>query len=65
MGLQSGPLVHKKYGEDVTLLTFFDYHGHTSPTFKSLEVLKLQDIIQFSILKLFKFYFNVQLPLQV
>ena len=49
----------------VTPLTFFDYHEHTSPTFKSWKVLKLQDIIQFSILKLFKFYFNDQLPLQV
>ena len=47
------------------LLTFSDYHEHTSPIFKSLKVLKLQDIIKFSILKLIYFYFNDQLPLQV
>ena len=46
------------------LLTFSDYHQHTSPIFKSLKVLKLQDI-KFSILKLIYFYFNDQLPLQV
>ena len=42
-----------------------DYREHTSPIFKSLKVLKLQDIIKFSILKLIYFYFNDQLPLQV
>ena len=47
------------------LLTFSDYHEHVSPIFKSLKVLKLQDIIKFSILKLIYFYFNDQLPLQV
>ena len=46
-------------------LTFSDYREHTSPIFKSLEVLKLQDTIKFSILKLIYFYFNDQLPLQV
>ena len=30
------------------LLTFADYYKHTSPIFKSLKVLKLEDIIQFS-----------------
>ena len=47
------------------LLTFSDYYEHTSPIFKSFKILKLQDIIQFSILKLIYFYFNDQLPLQV
>ena len=47
------------------LLTVSDYREHTSPIFKSLKVLKLQDIIKFSILKLIYFYFNDQLPLQV
>ena len=47
------------------LSTFSYYFEHTSPTFKSLKVLKLQDNIQFSILKLIYFYFNDQLPLQV
>ena len=47
------------------LLTFSDCREHTSPIFKSLKVLKLQDIIKFSILKLSYFYFNDQLPLQV
>ena len=47
------------------LLTFSDCCEHTSPTFKSLKVLKLQDIIKFSILELIYFYFNDQLPLQV
>ena len=46
------------------LLTFSDYREHTSPIFKSLKLLKLQDI-KFSILKLIYFYFNDQLPLQV
>ena len=47
------------------LLTFSDYREHTSLILKSLKVLKLQDIIKFSILKLIYFYFNDQLPLQV
>ena len=47
------------------LLTFSDYHEHVSPIFKSLKVLKLQDIIKFSVLKLIYLYFNNQLPLQV
>ena len=33
------------------LLTLSDYSEHGSPIFKSLKVLKLQDIIQFTILK--------------
>ena len=33
------------------LLTFSDYSEHGSPIFKSLKVLKLQDVIQFTILK--------------
>ena len=45
-------------------LTFSDYCEHTSPIFKSLKVLKLQDIIHFSILKLIYFYFNDQMSLQ-
>ena len=45
--------------------TFSDYGKHISLIFESLKVLKLQDIIQFSILKLIYFYFNEQLPLQV
>ena len=45
-------------------LTFSDYREHTSPIFKSLKVLKLQDIIHFSILKLIYFYFNDQMSLQ-
>ena len=47
------------------LSTFFDYREHTSPIFKSLKVLKLEDIIKFSILKLIYFDFNDHLPLQV
>ena len=47
------------------LLTFCDNREHTSPIFKSLKVLKLQDIIKFSILKIICFYFSDQLPLQV
>ena len=47
------------------LLTFSDYREHTSPIFKSLKALKLQDIIKFSVLKLIYFYFNDQLSLQV
>ena len=47
------------------LLTFYDYSEHTSPIFKSLKVLKLQDIIKFIILKLIYFYFNEQLLLYV
>ena len=46
------------------LLIFSDYREHTSPIFKSLKVLKFQDIIIFSILKLVYFHFNDQLPLQ-
>ena len=46
-------------------LTFSDYREYTSPILKSLNVLKLKDIIQFSILKLIYFYFNYQLPLQI
>ena len=47
------------------LLTFSDYRQDTSPIFKSLKVLKLQDIIKFSILKPIYFYFNDQLSWQV
>ena len=46
------------------LLTFSDYREHTSLIFKSLKVLKLQDIIKFGFLKLIYFCFNDQLPLQ-
>ena len=49
----------------VRISTFSDYGKHISLIFESLKVLKLQDIIQFSILKLIYFYFNEQLPLQV
>ena len=47
------------------LSTFSDYREHTSLIFKSLKVLKLPDIIKFSILKLIYFDFNDQLPLRV
>ena len=47
------------------LLTFSDYCEDTSPIFKSLKVLKFQDIIKFSISKPIYFYFNDQLPFQV
>ena len=40
------------------ILTFSDCREHTNSIFKSLKVLKLQDIIQFSILKLIYFHFN-------
>ena len=49
----------------VRISTFSDYGKHISLILESLKVLKLQDIIQFSILKLIYFYFNEQLPLQV
>ena len=54
--------VHQK--KRMRLLIFSDYHEHTSPFFKYLKVLKLQDI-QFNILKLVYFSFNDQLPLQI
>ena len=55
--------VTKKYEEDFcSSEKMHDYCKHTSPIFKSLNVLKLQDII-FSILNLIYFYFNGQLPL--
>ena len=44
---------------------FSDHCELTTQIFKSLKVLKLQDFIQFSILKLIYFYFNEQLPMQV
>ena len=47
------------------LATFSDYREHTSLIFKSLKILKLQDIVQFRILKLICFYFTDKLPLQV
>ena len=49
----------------IRLLIFPAYRKHTSLIFKSLKVLKLQDIIKFSILKLIYFYVNYQLRLQV
>ena len=49
----------------IRLLIFPAYREHTSLIFKSLKVLKLQDIIKFSILKLIYFYVNYQLRLQV
>ena len=39
-------------------LNFFDYLEDNSPNFKSLKILKLQDITQFSISKLIYFHFN-------
>ena len=51
---------HKKC---MRLLIFCNYHERTSPIFKSLKVLKLQDII--NLLKLIYFFFNDQLLLQV
>ena len=47
------------------LLTFSDYREHPIPRFKSLKVLKLQDIVKFSILNFIYFYFNDQSSLQV
>ena len=49
----------------IRLLTFLNFLKHTSPIFKSLEVLKLQYKIQYSILNIICFYFNDQLLLQV
>ena len=49
----------------IRLLIFPGYREHTSLIFKSLKVLKLQDIIKFTILKLIYFYVNDQLRLQV
>ena len=46
-------VLQKKY---TRLLTFSDYREHNSPIFKFLKVLKLEDIIQFGILKLIYFY---------
>ena len=40
------------------------YYEHTSSIFKSSKGLKLQNIIQFSILELIYLYFNNQLPVQ-
>ena len=73
MALQSGPSRHKKNMKKIfvlqkkcmRILRFSNYHVHTSPIFKFLKVLKLQGIIQFSILKLIYFYVNDLLPLQV
>ena len=72
MALQSDPSRHKNmkkifvlHKKCMRLLTFSNDHEHTSPIFKFLKNLKLQDIIKFSILKLIYFYFNDQLQLQV
>ena len=51
--------------KSMRLLTFSDYREHTSSIFKSLKVVELKDIIQFSVIYLIYFYFNNQLPLQV
>ena len=56
-------LVRQK--KSIRLLTFSEHREHASPVFKSLKVLKLQDIIKFSILKLIYFYFKDQLQLRV
>ena len=68
MALQSGPSRHKKYEEDFCSseimhenFNISDYSEHTSPIFKFLKVLKLQDIIKFSNLKPIYFYFNDRL----
>ena len=58
MAVKSGSSCHRKKCEKyfcssvecIRLLIFSDYHEHTSLIFKSLKVLKVQDIIQFSLL---------------
>ena len=44
------------------LITFQE---HTTPIFKNLKILKLQDIIKFNTLKLSYFYYKDQLPLKI
>ena len=55
----------RKNTKKIRLLTFSEHREHASPVFKSLKVLKFQDIIKFSILKLIYFYFKDQLQLRV
>ena len=47
------------------LLIFYNYGEYNCPIFKSLKVLKQQDIIKFNILQFIYFYFNDQLSLQI
>ena len=73
MALQSGSFMPQKNLKKIfvfqkkcmRLLTFFNFCKYTSLIFKSLEVLKLEYIIQISILNIICFYFNDQLLLQV
>ena len=47
------------------LVTFLEFQKHTTPTFKNLKILKLQDIIKFNTLKLIYLYYKDQLPLKI
>ena len=57
--------IHVRQKKSIRLLTFSEHREHASPVFKSLKVLKFQDIIKFSVLKLIYFYFKDQLQLRV
>ena len=47
------------------LITFSEFPDHTTPIFKNFKILKLQDIIKFSTLKLNCLYYKDQLPLKI
>ena len=47
------------------LITFSEFQEHTTPIFKNLKTLKLQDIIKFNTLKLTCLYYMDQLPLEI
>ena len=49
----------------VRIITFSNYHEHTAPLFASLNLLKLEDIFQFQILKLIYFFYNDRLPTEI
>ena len=44
---------------------FFEIQKHTTPIFKNLKILKLQDIIKLNTLKLICLYYKDQLPLKI
>ena len=47
------------------LTTFSEFEEHTTPIFKSFKILKLQDIIKFTTLKLIYLYYKVQWQLKI
>ena len=47
------------------LITFSEFEEHTTPIFKSFKILKLQDIIKLTTLKLIYLYYKVQWQLKI